>query len=417
MNIAVISTGTELLRGGTVNTNLACLGSLLTAGGSAPVLELAVGDREDDLWSALGMALRRAELIVVTGGLGPTTDDLTLETVARFFGLELRRDPELVRKVEEFWARRHPGGRCPKQQYKQAMVPEGAAVIPNPDGSASGIEIRCDYDRATRHIFLAPGPPSEFVPMARRHLAPRLLELAGKQEAVVGFLVAGVGEAALSAAVRKVLPDAEFDIAYTAKPEGTCLYLAGPDRERLEKSLAQVAAEVAPAALPEGEYRLAPWLLGELRRRGLTLSTAESCTGGLVGAEFTAVPGASDVYMGGAVAYSNRLKHEVLGVPEEVLALRGAVSSETAEAMAAGAAAKFRTDAAVSVTGIAGPGGGTPDKPVGTVWIGATLRGRSATRLWRLRGERDAVRFQSAAKALLLLRELLLAEEGGPEAC
>ena len=410
MNIAVISTGTELLRGGTVNTNLAVLGTELTRGGAAPVLELAVGDREGDLWAALGMALRHAELIVITGGLGPTTDDITLETVARFFGAPLRRDPELVRKVEEFWARRHPGGHCPKQQYKQAMVPEGATVIPNPDGSASGIEITCDYDRATRHVFLAPGPPSEFVPMARHYLAPRLLELAGRRETVMGFLVAGTGEAATSAAVRRVLPETDLDVAYTAKPEGTCLYLAGTDRNALADALRRVAAEVAPAALPEGEFHLAPWLIAEFRRRGLTLSTAESCTGGLAGAEFTAVPGASDVYMGGAVTYSNRLKHQLLGVPEELLAARGAVSAEVAAAMAEGAAKNFGTDAAIAITGIAGPGGGTPEKPVGLVYVGAALRGKVATREWRLRGERDAVRTNATAKALLLLRELLLAE-------
>ena len=410
MNIAVISTGTELLRGGTVNTNLASLGTDLVGGGAAPVLELAVGDREGDLWAALGMALRHAELIVITGGLGPTTDDLTLETVARFFGLPLHSDPELVRKVEAFWARRHPGGRCPKQQYKQAMVPEGATVIPNPDGSASGIEICCDYDRATRHIFLAPGPPAEFVPMARRYLAPRLLELAGIREAVMGFLVAGTGEAALSAAVGRALPATTLDIAYTAKPEGTCLYLAGPDRETVAAALRRVADEVAPAALPEGEYHLAPWLIDEFRRRKLTLSTAESCTGGLAGAEFTAVPGASDVYMGGAVTYSNRLKHQLLGVPEETLAACGAVSAEVAASMAAGAARNFGTDAAIAITGIAGPGGGTPEKPVGLVYVGASLRGKVATREWRLRGERETVRINSTAKALLLLRELLLAE-------
>jgi len=414
MNIAVISTGTELLRGGTVNTNLAVLGTELTRGGAAPVLELAVGDREGDLWAALGMALRHAELIVVTGGLGPTTDDITLETTARFFGLALHRDPELVRKVEEFWARRHPGGHCPKQQYKQAMVPDGAAVIPNPDGSASGIEIRCDYDRATRHVFLAPGPPAEFVPMARRYLAPRLLELAGVREEVMGFLVAGTGEAATSAAVRRALPETALDIAYTAKPEGTCLYLAGTDRDAISDALKKVAAEVAPAALPEGEFHLAPWLLAELRRRNLTLVTAESCTGGMVGAGFTAVPGSSDVYLGGAVTYSNRLKHRLLGVPEELLAARGAVSAEVAAAMAEGAAKNFDADAAIAITGIAGPGGGTPEKPVGLVYVGAALRGKVATREWRLRGEREAIRINATAKAMLLLRELILAEGGSP---
>ena len=167
---------------------------------------------------------------------------------------------------------------------------------------------------------------------------------------------------------------------------------------------------MAPAALPEGEFRLAPWLIGELRRRGLTLSTAESCTGGLAGAEFTAVPGASEVYMGGAIAYSNRLKHRILGVPEELLAARGAVSAEAAAAMAAGAAKNFDTDAAIAITGIAGPGGGTPEKPVGLVYVGAALLGKVAVREWRLRGERETVRVNATAKALLLLRELVVAE-------
>ena len=253
MGISVICTGTELLRGSTVNTNLAELGKELTARGAKLDAAFTIGDSAEDLYGALADALKRSECVVFIGGLGPTADDLTLPCAAHFFGLELHQDPELTKKVDEFWARLHQG-RCPRNQYKQAMLPEGGHAIPNPNGSASGIEFSGVYDRKMRHIFLLPGPPSEFVPMVRNYLADRLLELTGATEHVRGFLAAGVGESIASRLVEQSLGGADPALAYTASFEGTRVYVCDADPAEAERKFAIIHAALGDAALPEGEF-------------------------------------------------------------------------------------------------------------------------------------------------------------------
>ena len=406
MGISVICTGTELLRGSTVNTNLAELGKELTARGAKLDAAFTVGDSAGDLYGALADALKRSECVVFIGGLGPTADDLTLPCAARFFGLELHQDPELTQKVDEFWARLHQG-RCPKNQYKQSMLPEGGRAIPNPNGSASGIEFSGMYDHKTRHIFLLPGPPSEFVPMVKDYLAERLVELTGATEYVRGFLAAGLGESFASRLVEQALGGPDPALAYTANFEGTRVYVCDADPAEAERKFEVIHAAVGDAALPEGEFALAPYLIKQLPQRNLTFSAAESCTGGMIAATVVDVPGASAAFMGGVVAYDNMVKHELLGVPAPVLEQFGAVSPETAEAMARGVAEKLHTDCSVATTGIAGPGGGTPEKPVGLVYVSAYLNGKCEVREFRFRGGRDAVRQRAVAKALLLMLEML----------
>ena len=406
MGISVICTGTELLRGSTVNTNLAELGKELTARGAKLDAAFTVGDRAEDLCGALADALKRSECVVFIGGLGPTADDLTLPCAARFFGLELHQDPELTKKVDEFWARLHQG-RCPKNQYKQAMLPEGGRAIPNPHGSASGIEFSGVYDHKTRHIFLLPGPPSEFVPMVQNYLADRLTELAGAVEHVRGFLAAGVGESFASRLVEQSLGGPDPALAYTANFEGTRVYVCDADPAEAERKFSVIHAALGDAALPEGEFSLAPYLVKELVKRNLTVGAAESCTGGLIAATLVDVPGASAAFMGGVVAYDNMVKHEILDVTAATLEQFGAVSPETAEAMARGVAAKLHTDCSIATTGIAGPAGGTPEKPVGLVYVAAYLKGKCEVREFRFRGGREAIRQRSTAKALLLALEML----------
>ena len=406
MGISVICTGTELLRGSTVNTNLAELGKELTSRGAKLDAAFTVGDSAADHYGALADALKRSECVVFIGGLGPTADDLTLPCAARFFGLELHQDPELTRKVDEFWARLHQG-RCPKNQYKQALLPEGGRAIPNPNGSASGIEFSGVYDHKLRHVFLLPGPPTEFVPMVKNHLAERLVELTGATEHVRGFLAAGVGESFASRLVEQALGGPDPKLAYTANFEGTRVYVCDADPAETERKFEIIHAAVGDAALPEGEFALAPYLVKELTRRNLTFSAAESCTGGMIAATVVDVPGASAAFMGGVVAYDNMVKHELLGVPAPTLEQFGAVSPETAEAMARGVAEKLHTDCSVATTGIAGPGGGTPEKPVGLVYVAAYLKGKCEVQEFRFRGGRDAVRQRAVAKALLLMLEML----------
>lgn len=406
MGISVICTGTELLRGSTVNTNLAELGRALTARGARVDAAFTVGDRESDLYGALADALKLSDVVVFIGGLGPTADDLTLPCAARFFGLELHSDPELKTKVETFWARLHQG-HCPKNQYKQAELPEGGRAIPNPNGSASGIEFSAAYNGRMRHVFLLPGPPTEFVPMVREHVADRLIELTGVQERVRGFLAAGVGESSVSRLAEKALGGPDPALAYTANFEGTRVYVGESDPAEAERKFRLVHEAIGPAALPEGEFSLASYLLKVLRTRHLSLGVAESCTGGLIATSIVDVPGASEVFKGGVVAYDNTVKRDILGVPEDTLTCCGAVSPETAEAMARGAAEKLHADCAIATTGIAGPGGGTEKKPVGLVYLAACSNGVCEVREFRFRGERDAIRMRATAKGLLLMLEVL----------
>ena len=253
-----------------------------------------------------------------------------------------------------------------------------------------------------------PGPPSEFIPMARDFVAPRLDELAGKErETVRGFLAAGVGESFASRLAEKALGGATPDLAYTANFEGTRVYVGNADPAEVEREFGIVHAALGADALPEGEFALAPYLVKLLAEKNLTLGTAESCTGGMVAAAIVDVPGASQVFRGGVVAYDNAVKHEVLHVPAETLERFGAVSAETAEAMARGAAAVLEADCVIATTGIAGPSGGTPEKPVGLVYVGVFCRGECAVEEFHFRGERAAVRSRTVAKGLLKLVRML----------
>lgn len=415
IKIAMICTGTELLKGSTVNTNLAFLGGELTAAGLPPVLEIAVGDDGGDLSGALASALRCADAVVISGGLGPTVDDITLDVAARFFGLELVESPELSLRLEEWWRRGHRG-RCPRMQYRQARCPAGARIIPNPEGSAVGYDFETVYGGRSRRIFLLPGPPREFEPMARDYLLPCLAGLNPEDRIfTTGFLAAGIGESAASAAVEPAVREFAVTVAYTAKPEGAVVYLSGSDAATVTAAVAAARRAVGKAALPAGVTGVIPELIARLRAEGATLSTAESCTGGLIAAALTDRPGVSEVYLGGAVTYSNALKTALLGVAPELLREFGAVSSETAAAMAAGAVSRFGSTAAVAVTGIAGPGGGSAAKPVGLVYVAAVWRDRNAVKELRLRGSRRAIRERARAQALLLLLELMNAPAGVDE--
>ena len=406
MKIAVISTGTELLRGSTVNTNLSFLGQELSARGMEIAFEVAAGDTAGDLANALAWTLERCRAVVVTGGLGPTSDDITLETASRFAGLELVKDPALVKKVEEFWEKLHRG-HCPKEQFKQALVPDGGRIIDNPCGSASGIAFDFRYAGGERTVFLAPGPPAEFEPMARNFIAPELEELNDCRTSVAGFLAAGMGESFVSRIAEKVVTDAGLSLAYTAKPDGTRFYLSGTDAERVARGVEEVRNAIGECALTAGSFRIEEYIASELAKRRMTLATAESCTGGMIGELLTTVSGVSQVYQGGIVAYDNRIKREILGVAAETLDAYGAVSPQTAGEMALGAAKVLGTDCAVATTGVAGPTGGTPEKPVGLVYVAACCRGAVEVEEWRFRGNRQSVRERAAAKALLLLRKVL----------
>lgn len=412
MSIAVITTGTELLKGTTLNTNLAFLGRELGSIGLAIRLAFTAGDRERDLYAAFSEALDCTDTLIVTGGLGPTRDDITLDATARFFGLELSPHPELVEKVTNFWGLRHRG-RVPKPVLRQARAPQGAVLLPNPNGSASGYRIDTVYGNRARRIYLLPGPPREFEPMVKDTLLPELAatqEHAG-HEYTLGFLAAGEPEFQLQVRLEQALSPFPVELAYCATPAGTRVFVSGTDPERVREAAELARTLSGPTPLPFGELELPGPILAELERRGWHLVTAESCTGGMISAALTAIPGSSRSYLGGAVVYSNELKHRLLGVPEEIFRSFGAVSAECATAMVDGAAEKFGAECAVAVTGIAGPASDDTQKPVGLVYIGVRAGEKRIVQEFHFSGDRNCVRERSCGNALLLLYRLLQEEE------
>ena len=407
MNIAFISTGTELLKGSAVNTNLRCFGSALAAAGIPLHQEIACGDRKHEIAEALSAALKSCEILLISGGLGPTSDDITLETAARFFGLELYQDELLTKKIEEFWKGLRRSMPCPKSQFKQAMLPRGGRAIDNPRGSASGIYVQTEYAKVTRHIFFVPGPPSEFEPMIAESILPAILEIVPERLKTVGFLCAGVGESTVAKTLEKPITALGVEIAYCADASGTRVFLSAQDEEKLALADRTAHDLIGASAMPDGILDPVTHLIGLLKEKNLTMACAESCTGGMIANSIVERSGVSSVFAGGAVTYSNALKEKLLSVPAEILEKYGAVSEECACAMARGCAENLGADAAVATTGIAGPDGGTPEKPVGLVYVAACVKGEIMVRQLNLRGGRLMIRQRAAAQALILLNSML----------
>lgn len=411
MILSAIFTGNELLTGTTVNTNIAGLGKMLTANGLVLRDSYTCRDSGADICRMLGYALDKSDTIIICGGLGATTDDITMETVSRFFGLPLERDPELEDKVRKFWAMRHTG-HCPKAQFKQAMIPHSARKLENRFGSASGVVFDTLFDKTERRVYVLPGPPHEFLPMIEEYVVPQLIERAGNEKIYThGFLACGVGEQKVSAVVRQLGIPAELLCAYTASSDGCRFYLSGKCENLVIEQLERVRAALGNAALKKGELSLEEKLISLLAGNNMTLATAESCTGGLISSKITSVPGASSVYVGSAVTYSNEMKQLLLGVSAETLEKYGAVSSQTAAEMAHGAWKNLKADAAIAVTGIAGPGGGSAEKPVGLVYVGICVKGDTHTIELNLRGDRNMVRARTCSMAFIELLKTISGEQ------
>lgn len=419
MDGELLTVGTELVLGLTVDTNAADLGRALAAAGVRVVRRTSVADEPDAIRDAVRAALARAGLLVVSGGLGPTKDDLTKKAVAEALGRPLRHDPAILAALEELYRRRGIT-KMPEANRSQADVPEGAAVLPNRWGTAPGLWLE---DEGGRLIVLLPGVPSELRGLLENEVLPRLvarLEGAGSPgaaEVVRSRLLrtTGIAESALADLIGdpgRLLPRG-VTLAFLPSTDGTDLRLtawrlpAAAADAALESSAQALRPKVGAHCYGEGDADLAAVVLELLEGQEGHLAVAESCTGGLIGARLTAVPGSSRVFRGGVVAYDDDVKLHVLGVGAETLATHGAVSEAVAREMAAGAARVLETDAAVAVTGIAGPSGATPEKPVGTVWIAVLWRGQVRAFTHVLPGRRDAVRRRAAQWALDYLRRLV----------
>ena len=418
MEIEVVTIGDELLLGHTIDTNAAHLARRLAALGVGVRRRATVGDTAGEIATAVGEALERTGAVVTTGGLGPTADDLTREAIARLFGRALHRDEGVVEHLRAWWTSRRRVGEMPTSNLVQAMVPDGGRVLHNRHGTAPGLWIE---DERGRWVAMLPGVPremrglldDELLPLVRERLAAaggspsvirsRTVRTTGISESLLADRLGALDAARLGGA----------SLAYLPGPEGVDLRLTsrGLAAEAAEATLAgavEVVREVVGVhAYGEEADDLAALVLARCRALGLRVGVAESCTGGLLGGRLTAPAGSSDVFEGGVIAYDNRVKRELLGVPAADLEAHGAVSEPVARAMAAGVRERLGVDVGVGITGIAGPGGGTPEKPVGTVWLAVDVRGRTRTAGTVLVGDRAEIRWRATQGALELLRREL----------
>ncbi|MFI5177164.1 MAG: competence/damage-inducible protein A [Vicinamibacterales bacterium] len=408
----IIAVGSELLTPDRTDTNSLWLTARLNEIGIDVRAKAVVRDDRGDLAALFTQALARADLVVTTGGLGPTDDDLTREVVAGALGLTLVEDATIVSSLRERFARR--GWPMPEINRRQAQVPDGAVVLPNPNGSAPGLWI----DAGVKIVVLLPGPPREMQPMFDTDVGPRLAARSGGRRLRRRILkITGRSESQVDEVAQPIygpLATSIQPIATTilATPGQIELHLsaAGMDVIRLDAVL-DAAVEALAAALGSVVFsvdgRSLEAVVGDLLRgRGCRVAAAESCTGGLLLGRLTDVPGSSDWVIGGVVAYSNDVKMRELGVPPALLAEHGAVSEPVALAMAGGVRQKLGADVGVAITGIAGPTGGSEAKPVGTVVV-ALSGPSSVARTYRFPGDRRTVRAHATAAALDMIRRAL----------
>ena len=414
MHIEVVTIGDELLLGYTIDTNAAHLARTLAAEGVEISRRTTVGDSADAIASAVRDGLDRAGAVITTGGLGPTSDDLTKPSIAALFGRGMVLDEEHLAWMEERFTRlfRRP---MPAANRQQAMLPEGARKLRNNHGSAPGIWLE---DGDGRWVAMLPGVPREMRGMAADTLVPLIRERLGGDRRVVRsrtLRTTGVGESFLADRIESIEGGVgEVDLSYLPSAEGSDLRLtvrgARPDDadRRLAASAERLRRVVGDAVYGEDGADLAAVVLDLCRERRLTIGVAESCTGGLLGTRLTAVAGSSDVVIGGVIAYSNALKTSLLGVAETLLAEHGAVSEPVVQSMASGCRRATGAAIGIAITGIAGPGGGTAEKPVGTVWIASDLDDVVEACCLRLIGDRAEVRQRAAQAALQMVRRRLV---------
>ena len=408
----LIAVGTELLLGEIVNTDGAYIASRLKDVGVEVYHQTVVGDNPERLASALREAAGRSDVIVTTGGLGPTYDDLTKEVIARVFGKKLVRDEASLAHIREFFRKR--GREMTPNNEKQADLPEGAVIFKNLWGTAPG----CAFESGKNTVIMLPGPPAECEPMTDTYVIPYLTRPEDGVLTSRFIRVWDVGESAVEASLHDLMiesvnptlaPYAKYGsvqlrVAAKAPTREEGYALCGPLVEKILGIFGDNAYEENGDGLPGFVFSL-------LKKRGMTLSAAESCTGGLISKMMTDLPGVSEVFMGGVCTYSNQAKSALLGIDPALIREKGAVSEEVAREMAERVRLRFSTDLGIGVTGIAGPGGGTPEKPVGLVYIALSDGKRTEVKkceFGTLRRSRERIRADAANTALDMTRRRLL---------
>ena len=412
-SLELITIGDELLLGFTIDTNAAHLARALAAIGMHIDRRTTVGDDADQIARAVGDALDRTGAVITTGGLGPTSDDLTKQSIAALFGRGMHVDDEHLAWMEDRWLKRF-NRPLPATNRNQAMIPDGATKLQNNHGSAPGIWLE---DAQGRWVAMLPGVPREMRGMLDDTVIP-LLKSRGTGETVVRshtLRTTGVAESLLADRI-EAMPGGPLNVSLAYLPS-----ISGVDLRLTVRDVAPSEAETSlGAAASRLRAHVGQWIYGEqdddlaavvldlCRARGLTIGVAESCTGGLLGARLTAIPGSSDVVLGGVIAYHDDVKRKILGVDDSTLRAHGAVSEEVVRQMAGGARNVAAANVGLAITGVAGPSGGSVEKPVGTVWIAADVRGDVQPRLLRLWGDREEIRARSAQWTLELLRQRLI---------
>lgn len=409
MNAEILAVGTELLMGQIANTNAQYLSARFADLGINVYYHSVVGDNPGRLKEVLIRALDRSDIVITTGGLGPTKDDLTKETIAETMGLPLVVHQESLDYIKDFFARLNRP-MC-DNNVKQAYLPAGCKVIPNRNGTAPG----CIIEQGEKVVIMLPGPPKEMIPMFEETVFPyfegktgyiigsRMVKVFGMGESEVETRLMDLIEHQSNPTIAPYVGYGEICLRVTARchTKSEAEMLIVPVIEKIRERLGTYVYSDSGEAMEEVVLNL-------LAEKGWTLSTAESCTGGMLASRLINIPGASRVFDRGFVTYSNAAKVQELGVRQETLDAFGAVSRETAEEMATRLVERTKTNAGLAVTGIAGPDGGTPEKPVGLVYVAACLNGETRSLKLNLRGDRERIRTVSCLHALDLLRRMLL---------
>ena len=410
MTVEIICVGTELLLGNIVNTNGAYLAEKCAGMGLACYYQTVVGDNEKRLSDALKTALDRADIVLLSGGLGPTEDDLTKETAANVMGRQLLMDENLRQKIEAYFEKH--GVKPTDNNWKQAMIPKGALIMENRNGTAPGVIIR----EGDKHVILLPGPPMEMIPMFEEFAVPYLNEIqpgtifsqtvkiCGVSESKAETMMKDLIDAQTNPTIATYAKTGEVHIRVTAKAESE------KEARRLIKPVVKELKNRFGYNIysTEEDTTLEKAVVDLLLANELTVSCAESCTGGMLSARLINIPGVSDVYKCGYVTYSNKAKRRILGVKKPTLQKYGAVSSQTAEEMVKGTAFVSKADVTVAITGIAGPDGGTQEKPVGLVYIACSVKGNISVKEYHFSGSRTRIRESATTAALMLMRSCML---------
>ena len=418
MTVEILCVGTEILLGNIVNTNAKYLAEKCAQWGLSLYYQTVVGDNEERLKEAIETALNRSDVLITSGGLGPTNDDITKEMVAEALGLDLEMDERSKQLIEEYFARNNRS--FPDNNYKQALIPEGGEALENKNGTAPAIMIETDKTKAkdkfpNKTVFCLPGPPRELHPMVDEYLVPYFKKKSNATIASKMVKLIGIGEGSAAEIIDDILRGSvnptvapyaktnEVHLRITAKAE---------NKEKADALIEPVFKEIDNRLgkfiySTDEDETLEDVVIKKAKEKNLKITTCESCTGGLLSGTLVNVSGASDCFDYGFVTYANEAKENLVGVSKEILEKHGAVSEECAISMAKGALEKASADIAVSTTGIAGPTGGTKEKPVGLVYIGVATKDNAFAKRYVFNGNRKKVRDVAVVTALrMLLKEI-----------